>query len=80
MHDSEYTPLSRTSPASLPMAAFTSVHPFVLIGTGSGVWATARQSRAIDGIIRANRGEAHILHGCDAQGRIRWRRASQPVA
>jgi hypothetical protein len=47
-------------------------HHFVLIGTGYGVWATARQSRGFDFIIRENQGEAHVLHVCDAQGRIQW--------
>lgn len=47
-------------------------HHFVLIGSGYGVWATARPSRALDLIIRENRGDAHILHVCDAQGRIQW--------
>lgn len=47
-------------------------HHFVLIGTGYGVWATARQSRGFEFIIRENQGEAHVLHVCDAQGRIQW--------
>lgn len=53
-------------------------HHFVLIGTGYGVWATARPSRGFEFVIRENQGEAHILHVCDAEGRIQWLKPDPP--
>jgi hypothetical protein len=55
----------------------TTGHHYVMLGTGYGIWATARPSRASELIIRENKGEAHILHVCDKLGRVLWLRPQE---